>query len=487
MKPLHFSFLSLTIMLLSIFCTAAQAQQSQTIQGIWLGKLEIKKDVHMNIAFEIESTEDQQLKAVLHSLDQKVYDIPVDEVVFDGSALTLKVLALNATYKGILLDATTLQGGLAQNSKDAFPMNMKKVDRLPVARAKRPQEPVKPYPYLEEEVSYRNGTANVTLSGTLTMPATAGPHPAILLIPGSGPNDRDQTIFGHRVFLVLADMLTRAGYAVLRADDRGVNKSTGDFASASVIDLASDAVAAVNYLKNRPEIDKAHIGLMGHSLGAEIAPIAANNSSDVAYVVLMSGSASTSGPMLFFEQCRAHYTSVGVSKAGIDLNEKILKKAFEIVRTEPDNELAKAKIKTMLQKMEKEVAKLNQQDRELLDMTIPLNSKEYTQFLSPAHRVDLFHNTAAELQKLKCPVLAINGSKDLQILPVNLQRIEKALQKGGNTHYTIKEFENKNHLFQTTSTGLIGEYGQLDETMAPDVVAYMVDWINSLSPLQSSQ
>ncbi|MDX5436783.1 MAG: alpha/beta hydrolase, partial [Pontibacter sp.] len=391
----------------------------------------------------------------------------------------------NATYKGVMQDTTTLLGGLAQNSSKAFPLNMKKVDRLPVAKASRPQEPVKPYPYLEEDVQYRNEQAKVTLSGTLTIPNTAGPHPAVLLIPGSGPNDRDQTIMGHKVFLVLADLLTRSGYAVLRVDDRGVNKSTGDFETASIADLASDAEAGVRFLKVRPEIDKARIGLVGHSLGAEIAPIAANKSEDGAFVVLMAGAATTSMHVSLYEQTRAHYASLGVSETGIEVNNKILKAVFEAIRTEKDNEKALAKIAAKFKKLDVEVAKLSSEERKLLELSTPLNPKQFTEFLSPAYRVDLFHNLAAELEKVKCPVLAINGSKDLQVLPINLQRIEKALQKGGNRHYTVKEFENKNHLFQTTATGAIAEYSELEETFAPDVVEYMVNWMNSLDPPQS--
>ncbi|NDK55731.1 alpha/beta hydrolase family protein [Pontibacter fetidus] len=480
MKLLHNSILFLSIFLLSLFQTAAQAQQGQLIQGIWLGKLQIKNDVHMNIAFEISNNESQQLQAVLHSLDQNVYDIPVDEVQFDGSQLILQVKALNATYKGTLLNATSIQGGLAQNSTDAFPMNMKKVGKLPVAKSRRPQEPTEPLPYLSEEVSYRNETANVTLSGTLTIPDTAGLHPVVLLISGSGPNDRNQTIFGHKVFLVLSDMLTRAGYAVLRTDDRGVNKSTGDFASASIADLASDAVAAVNYLKSRPEIDKSRIGLIGHSLGAEIAPIAANRAADVAFVVLLSGTAVESVHTAYYEQARAHYQSIGVSPTGIAVNEKVLKAVFETIRSEKDDAKAISKIAARFKKLDSEVAKLSPEERKLLELPTPLNPNQFADFLTPAYREDLFYNTASEIQKLKCPVLAINGSKDLQVLSVNLKRIERALQEGGNKHYTIKEFENKNHLFQTTSTGLISEYNNLEETFAPDVVEYMVNWMNSL-------
>lgn len=480
MKPLHNSILVLAIVLLSLLGSAVQAQQQHAIQGIWLGKLEVKADVHMNIAFEISNNESQQLQAVLHSLDQNVYDIPADDVQFDGHQLVLQVKALNATYKGTLTDAVSMQGGLAQNSTQAFPMNMKKVDKLPVAKARRPQEPTKPLPYIAEEVSYHNPQANVTLAGTLTIPNTPGPHPAVLLIPGSGPNDRNQTIFGHKVFLVLSDMLTRAGYAVLRADDRGVNKSTGVFASASIVDLAGDAVAAVNYLKTHPDIDKSRIGLMGHSLGAEIAPIAAKQSADVAFVVLMSGTAVKSVHTAYYEQARAHYLSIGVSQDGIEVNEKVLKAVFEAIRSEKDDAKAMAKIAAKFKKLDAEVARLTPEERKLLELSTPLNPRQFADFLSPAYRIDLFYNTAQELQKLKCPVLAINGSKDLQILPVNLQRIEKALQKGRNPNYRIKEFENKNHLFQTTSTGLVSEYNKLEETFAPDVVAYMVEWMNSL-------
>ncbi len=478
MKTLRFfSFILMLAFLQPIYTIA---QQHQQFQGIWLGKMIVNKDVQMNIAFEISQDENHQLQALIHSLDQKAYDIPVDEISVEGPHVILQVKALNATYKGTLQDATTLQGGLAQNSTNAFPLNMKKVYKLPIAKAKRPQEPVKPYPYLEEEVSYYNPEADVTLAGTLTIPNTPGPHPAVLLIPGSGPNDRDQTIFGHKVFLVLADQLTRAGYAVLRADDRGVHKSTGNFETASIVDLASDALASVSYLKTRPEVDKLRIGLIGHSLGTEIAPIAANKSEDIAFVVLMSGAAIKSAHLGYYEQARAVYSAMGVSNTGIEVNEKVVKAVFETIRTEKDNEKAMAKIAAKFKKLDAEVAKLSPEERELLELPYPLKPQQFSDFMSPAYRVDLFYNLAAEIEKLKCPVLAINGSKDLQVLPVNLQRIEKVLQKGGNQNYAIKEFENKNHLFQTARTGTIAEYKEIEETFAPDVVEYMVNWMNSL-------
>jgi hypothetical protein len=245
------------------------------------------------MAFEVSRETPGSYSATLSSVDQQAFGIPVKRVTRKQDKVRFDIPAIGAVYEGHFRDPSHIDGQLKQGDHEPTKLALQRVDKLPVQPPRRPQEPEKPYPYHVEDVVYQNQDARVELAGTLTFPKSGAPFPAAILIPGSGPSDRDQTVWGHKKFLVLADYLTRRGIAVLRSDDRGVGESTGDFDSATIADLASDTSAAVAYLKKRSEIVPDAIGLVGHSLGGDIAPLAAVQSPDVAFIVLMAGSAST--------------------------------------------------------------------------------------------------------------------------------------------------------------------------------------------------
>lgn len=328
-------------------------------------------------------------------------------------------------------------------------------------------------------ITYQNELADVTIAGTFTRPKDEGQYPAVILISGSGPNERNSEIFGHKVFLVWADLLTRAGIAVLRVDDRGVYESTGNFHAADNRDLADDVVAGVHYLKNRKDIEKNKIGLIGLSLGADIAPIASVKSKDVSFVVLMAGAANSLYESIL-EQCKAIYPIKGVSEYGVDLNHRINVAGFEVIRSESNDSIARLKIAEKMASFNSEVKTLNEHDAKTLGLSAPLNPELFYQWISPSKRFDLFYSPYDYLNKLKCPVLALNGDKDLQVLPHNLKLIEKALKEAGNTNYTIKLWKNKNHLFQTCESCTVKEYGEIEETIAPEVMDYVIEWIKKL-------
>ncbi|PRY14323.1 hypothetical protein CLV24_104133 [Pontibacter ummariensis] len=467
---------SLLLLLVQFHVLPAQAQTQQALQGIWLGKLEIKPDQQMTVAIEVK----QDGQAFMHSIDQNVYDIAIEEYSLKGDEVTIQIKSLNATYKGKIVGADAIQGGLAQNATTSFPLNFKKVDSLPRNKPRRPQEPTGKLPYTEEKVSYRNAHAGVRLAGTLTLPQAPGPHPAVVLVSGSGPTDRNATVFGHKVFLVWADLLTRAGYAVLRVDDRGVGESEGNYEAATLEDHARDALAGVAYLKTRKEVDAQKVGLVGHSLGAEIAPIAAAQSQEVAFIVLMAGPGEplTQG---LITQSEAIYAQAGASKEGIALNTKILETVIEVIRSEKDSQAAKQKLARELEKFNPALARLSAEDLKKLELSYPIKPTDFSWFLTPGGRSELLNQPTQALQRVNCPVLAMNGTKDVQVGHYNLPLIEKALRKGGNKQVSIKRWENKNHLFQTAETGSVPEYGEIEETVAPEVIAYMVDWMNSLN------
>ena len=260
-------------------CAAA----TPSVAGKWLGIIKTP-GMDLRIAFEISQAKEGGYAAVAHSIDQGAMNIPISTVTLNGDSLRLELKSA-FVYEGRLQpDGSTIEGNWIQG--DSTPLVMKRVDKIP--ELNRPQTPKKPYPYGEEEVVYQNPSANVSIAGTLTLPKGKGPFPAVLLIAGSGPSDRNESALGHKPFLVLADHLTRQGIAVLRADKRGVGKTTGTFGSSGVAEFASDALAGVEYLKSRPEVDAKKIGLLGHSEGGGVAPLVAAQSRDVSYIVLLA-------------------------------------------------------------------------------------------------------------------------------------------------------------------------------------------------------
>jgi hypothetical protein len=241
--------------------------------------------MELRIAFEISETKEGGYTAVVHSIDQGVMNIPGSTVTVTGDSLRLELKSVFVYEAKLQPDGNTITGNFIQNG--ATPLVMKRVDAIP--EPNRPQTPKKPYPYIEEEVTYENRKAGVTPAGTLTIPSGKGPFPAVVLLTGSGPNNRDEEVYFHRPFMVLADYLTRQGIAVLRFDDRGVGGSTGDFSKATTGDSADDALAGIEFLKGRKQIDPKRIGLVGHSEGSEMGAIAATRSPDVAFLVMLAG------------------------------------------------------------------------------------------------------------------------------------------------------------------------------------------------------
>ncbi len=275
---------------------------SNGIQGIWLGTIHAPGGIALRIQLHIERDATGALTAKMDSLDQNVNGIPVPKATLTDSAFHFEVPTSAMSYDGTLNAAKDEITGTVTLGGNPQPLNFKRSDQV-AAEPKRPQNPVKPYPYIEEDVSYANAKApEVTLAGTLTLPRGAGPFPVALLICGSGPHDRDEALLGHKPFLVISDYLTRHGIAVLRYDKRGVAKSTGSYALAKTSDFATDAEAGIAYLKTRKEIDPHRIGLIGHSEGGTIAPLVASRNPEIAWIVLLAGTGLRGDEILFLQQ-----------------------------------------------------------------------------------------------------------------------------------------------------------------------------------------
>jgi uncharacterized protein len=469
---LKFSIL-LTLVLTFGLVNISIGQVNQKIAGIWLGKLIINPKMELNVAFEIYCDETDSLSAVMHSIDQKQYDIAVNKIKVTDDTLKFKIGSLKASFKGKIKGSDSLIGSLSQG-KRPWILNLAKVDKLPFSKPNRPQEPKRPFSYFVENVEFRNPEANISIAGTYTRPKMMGKYPTVLLISGSGPNDRDESIFGHKVFLVLADYLTRSGIAVLRVDDRGTGETTGKFLTATILDLASDAKAAIDYLKTRTDVNR--IGVIGHSFGGDIAPIVAARSEDVSFVVLMAGSGVTLSESIY-AQCEAIYKSMNVSDKGIKLNYDILEAAFETLRSEKNDSIARTIIDGKFKIIEPRIDEFSAEELKKLEIAKPLKADDMKKFFNPALRFDLFYKPIDHLIKVKCPLLAINGDKDIQVLSYNLDLIEKAIKSNGNRNVKTKLFEGKNHLLQTCKTCTLDEYGDIEETIAPDVLKYISEWI----------
>lgn len=452
--------------------TAASAQEAKFLVGYWEGMLKIGP-TGLRLGFHF-SEKDGALKAKLDSIDQGAFGIPVSAVRFDKGKLELDLKDLGAKFAGTLnkegdaIDGKFQQGGLDLN------LTLKKFDKVP--DRSRPQDPKRPYPYLDEDVVFENPTAKIKLAGTLTLPKEGGPHAAVVLITGSGPQNRDEALMGHRPFLVIADHLTRQGIAVLRFDDRGVGKSTGVFHEADSSDFATDARAAVEFLKTRKEIDPARIGLVGHSEGGLVAPLAAVESKDIAFIILLAGPGVT-GENLVETQLKVISKLAGVGEKVIDTNLLVQRAVVAVLRKEKDDKKAAAAIKVLVDKAIEEIEAddpaTGKLARKLVEAQLKPEGYRWSRFF-------LTHDPRPVLKKVTCPVLAINGEKDVQVdSRANLTEIAKSLAEGGNRDFTIKEFAGLNHLFQRSKTGSVAEYGLIQTTIEPEVLDFVSSWIRA--------
>lgn len=459
----------LPVLLFFLFLNSQNFAQEQNLVGTWLGTLKFS-GTELRIVFNVQE-DNGLLKATMDSPDQGANGIPVDSVIFDNSNIRFDIKAVNGYYDGIFnKDSMEIKGNWHQGG--VLPLDLKKTDK--VVSLNRPQEPKPPYPYKEENVTYENKNAGIKLAGTLTLPENTKHCPAVLLIPGSGKHNRDEEIFGHKIFKVIADYLTRRGIAVLRVDDRGVGGSTGNFEVSTDIDFASDAYAGVEYLKSRNEINPAEIGLIGHSEGGIIAPMVALKTKDVAFIVLMAAPGMP-GDQLLYKQSALIAQAAGATDEEIQESLKLNKILYNIVKTTKDSSQAVEKLHNAFIDYYNGLSEKNKKQIGDPERIIAIQSKV---LLSPWFKFFISYNPVPALEKLKCPVLAIDGSKDLQVPPKeDLDAIKAALKKGMNKNFEVKELPGLNHLFQTAKTGSPAEYGKIEETISPVALKTIGDWI----------
>jgi pimeloyl-ACP methyl ester carboxylesterase len=443
------------------------------IVGTWQGVLEA---AGLRLVFHVESAEGGGFSGTMDSPDQGDAGIPATSVTFADGTLRFEVQNLGMTYQATLSeDGATLEGTFTQGAA-RLPLTLTRAAEGESSQPDRPQHPEPPFPYGTEEVRFESLAAGVTLAGTLTTPPGEGPFPGAVLVSGSGPQDRDESLMGHRPFLVLADHLTRSGIAVLRYDDRGVGESTGDFASATSVDFASDALAAVHFLRERPNIGP--VGIVGHSEGGLVGPVAAVRDDAVAYVVMMAGPGLT-GAEIIDLQSELISRAQGIPEEIIQLNRRTQQRLFEVVASDPDTASAAPKLRAVLE------ASLEELPEDLRTQASQASNPQaieaqVRQMNSPWIRHFLSYDPRPTLEQVTVPVLAINGEKDLQVpAEINLTEIAAALERGGNPDATALMLPGLNHLFQEADTGSPSEYAQIPETMNPAALDAVSSWILS--------
>ncbi|GAB4234614.1 MAG: alpha/beta fold hydrolase [Ekhidna sp.] len=462
--------------LIPIFCLLLYVHSvAQDITGKWIGERTFPNGNKIEFVFEISKTEGK-LNTVFSVPSQRVENMKPKSTTFKENKLVIDGSNLGMGYMGTLDKETQVIKGHFQEGPNKIPLDLKKSstnkEPKPEDDNRRKQEPKKPYAYKSEDVSFKNNEAGIQLAGTLTLPRNIKNPPVAILISGSGPQDRDQTLFGHKPFLVLADHLTKEGIAVLRFDDRGAGDSEGQFEVATTADFASDVVSAVKYLKTRSDLSFSHIGLIGHSEGGIIAPMVANMAKkDVDFIVSLAG-AGISGTETSF------ITSTTLTPLPVKDRpefQNAVRKGIEIASQDGDIAQLEKELKAHYMENLAPIIRPYLGNDDNTEATI---NNLIQNRISPWSRYFYQYNPSVEFQKVKCPVLALNGSNDIQVpADIHLVAIEKALKNGKTKSYEVKIIDGLNHFFQTCKECTMAEYQKLEETFSPEAMSTISSWI----------
>jgi len=451
----------------------APLELREQLVGIWEGRLEIGA-ISLRVGLHLELNHNGGVVGYMTSPDQTSDTYPVGRVDYvSGRKVKIRAGVLATTFEmEISEDGNFIDGKFSQGGQ-SFEIRMEQVEKA--TKNIRPQEPQPPFSYQAEEVLYRNEAADIDLAGTLTIPPGKGRFPAVLMITGSGGQDRNEEIFQHKPFWVIADYLSSRGIAVLRVDDRGVGGSTSGSnpGTATSFDFATDVEAGVKFLQSHQQIDSAKIGLMGHSEGGIIAPIVASNNPNIAFVILLAGT-GIRGDRLLEIQSEAIQRVSGSAAEEIENALLTQRKLFDLLL---DDSLSEAEL-------DRQMRAVISLDPDFIEATKDQQQTGMTQAISQLNnawmKAFLAHDPAPVLARVSCSVLALCGEVDLQVPhTANLSAIAAALERGGNKDFTIKSFPQLNHLFQHCETGLPSEYGTIEETFSVEVLGVISDWIRA--------
>ena len=444
------------IVILLLF--AVQTSFAQ-IEGYWKGKLNLGV-TELELGFDIQAVENGY-SATLDIPAQGAKGLPVDETVFHDNRLQMTLSALGASYSGALKDRS-IEGEFEQRGM-TFPLNLVKGEKETLQA--RPQDPKPPFNYLAEEVSFVNEKDGNTLTGTLTVPAGEGPFPAMVLVSGSGQQNRDEELMNHRPFWVIADYCARHGIAVLRYDDRGIGGSTGEVENATSMDFSYDAEAAFDFLRKQKHINASQVGILGHSEGGIINFMVSARRPKVAFLVSLAGPA-VSGIEVLKEQQAAILRASGMTEEAVQFSSNTNARLFDIIEASNTREEADTLLRQLLKSWG--------YNEELTEQTVGELTMPWMYYF-------LKYDPKEAIVKTDCPALLLNGSKDLQVLATqNLPAYERIIADYGKTNLTLRELPDLNHLFQHCETGSPNEYYTIDETISPEVLEMIVEFVKSV-------
>ncbi len=442
------------------------------LAGSWQGVLNTGS-MEIRLVFNIVVAEDGSLNATLDSPDQGAMAIPLGEVSNRGDSLRIEAPIIGGFYLGKFESESSCEGEWHQ-SGISLKLDLEKKENVIVLN--RPQEPQAPFPYLEKEVSFTNVEQGFSLGGTLTLPEGEGPFPVAILVSGSGSQNRDEEIFGHKPFKLLADQLTRKGIAVLRYDDRGVGSSGGSAAESTTGDFAGDARSAFDYLLNNNKIDHSKIGIIGHSEGGMIAFMLASSHEDIAFIISLAGP-GIDGKTILLEQSDYINRMSGVDSAILEDNRIVMSAVYDIMIANESYQVWEEQVIDFTSKFYVDQAAGNYSEEDIEQIkrnllgSIPASAYAWMRYFVMFDPTPLF-------ESIKCPVLALNGEKDCQVLAEkNIQSIKNGLLTAGNSNTLTMILPGLNHLFQNCETGLLDEYGILEETFDPKTLDMMSEWI----------
>ena len=438
--------------------------------GDWVGTIKLNEK-NEKIVYHIFK-KGKKITGTMDSPDQNAYGLELSEVSNVLKYVKFELKSFKLAYKGRFIQNDSIVGEFKQGNYTAE-LHLKK-SKIPISnKPNRPQEPQAPFPYEVKEVKFKNSVDNITLKGTLTIPKGKGPFPAVVLVSGSGPQNRDEEIMSHKPFLVIADYLTKNGIAVLRYDDRGVGESEGDFQKATTADFALDAQSAYIYLKGVKKIDKIKVGLLGHSEGGMVAQMVAAADTQVRMIVLLAAPGVKISELML-KQTEMNLKMNGIPDEEIKVSLELNRKFYQVLLEEEKNEEAKIKIEQILNDHIRSMTSTEaNQIRKEKDMMIKT-------LLSPWFRYFIKFDPDQYLKQIKCAVLAINGEKDVQVsCDDNLFGIAMGLEKYGNRRYEFHKMPGLNHLMQHSTSGGVNEYMKIEETFSEEVLSIIKTWIKA--------
>ena len=458
---------TLVFILLLGFASQARADDTDW-SGTWSGQL-VTPGGTLPLLLVIDQADEGDLSAHMESPAQAPgQHIPIAEITIVEGQLNFAITALGASYVGQWDNAEDHFAGQFTQGMTFDLVWSRSTETAAITRPVRPQYPTEPFPYHSEDITFNNPLADgVTLAGTLTLPEGDGPFPAAILISGSGPQDRNEEVFGHKPFLVLADWLTRQNIAVLRYDDRGYGASTGDHASSTSADFATDTNAAVAFLMDRSEIDQSAIGLIGHSEGGLIAPLAALDNSDISWIVLLAGPGIDTRTLMEMQRRTAAFAS-GQTEEDLEQSQPVQDAVVNLAASDLSSDEIDVEMRALLNEETMTSMGLGTAERDAL---IARTQDAWFRYF-------VRYDPAPVFAQIDLPILAINGSLDVQVDgEANLAGLRNIL--ADHDDVTITELEGLNHMFQTAETGSMREYASIEETFAPHALELISDWINT--------